>query len=293
MSFQSVVDPIGNVLLPDFTGLRIMMMPFLLEDVAGSIPESMRQWKPAISRMLEKAPKSKGVAYLTIDEAMVKAGETHRRPGLHVDGIGPSPETIYGGWGGGGTPFIGSWGGGGNYPPPPPVAPKPVAPPKPPKFVPTPENPGYGGWGGGHWKPGVGGWGSGMSSQLTGIHGGGRQSKEEARMTGMLVAASVYGCRGWDQEVDGFPLAEGVCEHLRPQLRDESQIRMLAGQAYFCSPLAVHESVPMVRDTKRQFVRISMPSDAPWYDGYTVNPLGVLPEGPIHPARTEQMMFRP
>jgi hypothetical protein len=45
-----------------------------------------------------------GTAYLTIDEALIEAGKTQRRPGLHVDGIGPDGSS--GGWGGGG----GGWG---------------------------------------------------------------------------------------------------------------------------------------------------------------------------------------
>lgn len=60
---------------------------------------------------------------------------------------------------------------------------------------------------------------------------------------------------------------------------------MVAGVVYGCGALTVHKSIPMVKDTPRQFVRLSMPSDAPWYEGYTVNPLGVKPTGPIHDRR--------
>jgi hypothetical protein len=68
---------------------------------------------------------------------------------------------------------------------------------------------------------------------------------------------------------------------------------MAANEVYWCNPTAVHESIPMVADVARQFVRLSMPSMAPWHEGYTRNPLGVEPTGPIHPWRAEFMAYHP
>jgi len=62
---------------------------------------------------------------------------------------------------------------------------------------------------------------------------------------------------------------------------------------YWCSQMAVHEALPMTKLTKRQFCRISANSKAPWYEGYTENPLGIKPDGPIHPRRAEYMNYRP
>jgi hypothetical protein len=62
---------------------------------------------------------------------------------------------------------------------------------------------------------------------------------------------------------------------------------------YLCAPDLVHEGLPMAVDTPRQFCRVSFPSDAPWYEGYTPNPLGIKPTGPIHPPRSEFMAYRP
>ncbi len=61
---------------------------------------------------------------------------------------------------------------------------------------------------------------------------------------------------------------------------------------YWCSPLCVHESLMTRHPAARQFVRVSMPSDAPWHEGYTPNPLGILPTGPIHGPR-KGMRYRP
>ncbi len=191
-----------------------MMMPFLLED-AMSIPGGVAQWRQFVASITQKAGAPKiGTAYLTIDEALVETGETQRRPGLHVDGVGPSGDA--GGWGGGG------------------------------------------------------GWGS----------------------NGMIVAASVAGCNVYAGDFDGWPAPNGDCTHLKDECATKERVLLDANQAYWLSPMTVHEVFPMKETVKRQFVRISMPSNSPWYEGYTENPNGIKPTGPIHPARTEFMQFR-
>lgn len=83
----SQIRDLGPVALPAYTGLRVMMMPFLIEDMQ-SIP--FVRYREPVRLLLEQNPDHlpEGTAYLTIDEAEVSAGETHRRPGLHVDGLG-------------------------------------------------------------------------------------------------------------------------------------------------------------------------------------------------------------
>lgn len=212
MFFSAVADH-GAVSLPDFSGVRIMMMPFDMS-VLTSIPYPV--YRPLLDRMLDVCGVRNGIGYLTIDEAVVDGGQTHRRPGLHVDGVGPSGEA--GGWGG---------------PPP-------------------------------------GGWGAG----------------------GMLVCASVLGSRAWHQEFEGAPRSNGDCEHLRPQLQDSAVVELSAGRLWGLQPNTVHESLVHTSTTRRTFVRLSLPSDAPWYENYTPNPWGIKPTGPIHPPRAE-MNYRP
>jgi hypothetical protein len=192
-----------------------MMMPVRLDD-ADTVP--IETWRKPFADLVKLSPVKRGVAYLTIDEAIVKAGETHRRPGLHVDGIGPDGKAA--GWGGGG-----------------------------------------------------GGYGS----------------------SGMILAASELGCRAWKQDFDGYPGPNGDCAHLRGQTeRSHGGMLLLhAEEVFFCGPLTVHEALPMVKDTRRSFVRLSMPNDCPWYEGYSRNPLGVEPTGPIRAPRTAFMAYRP
>jgi len=211
--FLSTLHVLGPVVLPTWGNIRIMMMPFHTDDVYGSLPSDLRRWAKTIQQMVAGAPA--GVGYLTIDEAPVRKGETHRRPGLHVDGIGPDGKA--GGWGGGG---------------------------------------GYG-------------------------------------ANGMTMVSSHIGCRAYAQTFDGAPGPDGDCAHLASQCDKHRAVDLKPEMIYLCSPLTVHEALPMSEDTWRQFCRVSFPSDSPWYEGYTENPLGIKPTGPIHPRRSAEMEYRP
>lgn len=212
MRFNSNLEFLTDVEIPQFTGIRVMMMPFYLHDVRASLPDQIAPWFDALEKICIW---TSGIGYLTVDEAFVRKGETHRRSGLHVDSVGPDGE--HGGWGGGGS------------------------------------------------------WGS----------------------TGFRMVSSHVGCQGWDQLFLGSPGANGDCSHLEQQLDPSCQIIMQPGEVWDCGHMLVHESIPHKTDVYRQFVRVSMPSNAPWYEGYTRNPKGIEPTGPIHPARTEFMGYRP
>ena len=205
---ESLVTPLGEVTFPRFSSLRIMMMPFRLDN-PNTVP---LDWaRPVFDQLLATGLIGlRETGYLTIDEALVRAGEHHRRPGLHVDGAG-------------------AWGGGG------------------------------------------GGWGS----------------------NGFVVAASHVGSRAWNGTFDIEPDAEGCLEHVRSGFFESCATDLAAGVAYLMSPMAVHESITMKEDTLRQFMRISFPNDAPWFEGYTPSPFGVRPTGPVLPRRERQMAWRP
>lgn len=197
--FYSRVMMLGATGLPPYTGTRVMMMPVRLGE-RDSLPRSVEHYGSCFAwlcSMIAKIPKGQ-VGYLTIDERLVKAGETHRRKGLHVDGV---------------------------------------------------------------YRGGAGGWGE----------------------RGLLTVSSVVGCRAWHQTFDGDVGAEGEAEHLKPQCK--TPVVLQPFKVYWMNGLCVHESLPMDEDTERTFVRLSMPSNAPWFEGYTENPLGVLPTGPILPRR--------
>ncbi len=207
MYIESKIEDFGTIALPKYTGTRVMMMPFLMEEPRKSIPDTLEHWRDTIEHICQRSAVKKGVGYLTIDEALVRKGETHRRPGLHVDGMG-------------------TYGGGGGY-----------------------------------------------------------------AANGMFLATSYIGCLGYPGSIPGEPGPDGDCEHLRKHLFQT--MIMDKYRLYWCSPMAVHEAIPMDKDIYRQLIRVSMPSDAPYHREYTPNPTGVVPPGVPAEPRPHHMNFRP
>ncbi|KXS18082.1 hypothetical protein M427DRAFT_53930 [Gonapodya prolifera JEL478] len=72
----------GDATFPRPRGIQINMMPFHLEDAAGTIPAECHGYLAFIRQCVGR---STGLAYLTIDEREVPIGESHRRGGLHID----------------------------------------------------------------------------------------------------------------------------------------------------------------------------------------------------------------
>ncbi len=215
---------LGQVSLPKFQGTRLQMMPFLVHDPDSSVPAELACWLPLL-RGIAVHSEEVGVGFLTIDEAELRKGEHHRRPGLHVDCGGPLLAH-------------------GGSPPP----------------------PGHGG--------------SPPPKPNHGASGGGG---------GMYLLASSVGCRGFLGSYDDSQGDDGDCEHLRREL--VGGFDMEGGKLYWANHHFIHETLPAKRSGPRQFVRVSMPSDAPWHANYTQNPLGIVPSGRIAPPRDE-MQFR-
>lgn len=199
---------LGPVVFPAFSGLRVMMMPFRVDDDSSLSETQVGGYKSMVFDMLSRRRAANGVGYLTIDEADVSAGETHRRPGLHVDGCG-------------------SYG-----------SPKPYA--------------------------------SG----------------------GMIIAANTCGTVAWSGVFDADAGKEGDCEHLRHLLGAAEAVKMADSNAYWCSPFCIHEAVAAPIGIRRQFVRVSYPSDAPYHRPYTRNITGVEPTSQPGQDRTGFMRYR-
>lgn len=211
--FNSTFKQVGVVNLPAFSNARVIMMPVELGNL-NSIPEALNHWKDTIKDLFNLANIKTGIGYITIDEKIVKANTTHRRQGLHVDGV---YQGRCGGWGGGGG---GSWGSLGN---------------------------------------------------------------------GMLTVSNIAGCKAWNQEgLFGKLGQDGEADHFASQLRGENATIFQPNNVYWVDGLCIHESLSMQKDCERQFVRLSMPSNGPWFTGYTENPLGIKPTGEILPRRQFQ-----
>ena len=103
---------------------------------------------------------------------------------------------------------------------------------------------------------------------------------------GMLTISSTPHCKAYLGLFDGVPGDEGECDHL--ELPNDGEV-FESGYVYWVDGACVHESLPVKEKTKRQFVRLSMPSNGPWFEGYTKNPAGILPSNDILPMRDKFM----
>lgn len=103
---------------------------------------------------------------------------------------------------------------------------------------------------------------------------------------GMLTISSTPHCKAYLGVFEGEPKSEGECDHLT--LPNNGEL-FEAGEVYWVDGACVHESLPVIEETKRQFVRLSMPNNGPWFEGYTENPEGIMPTGEILPRRDKFM----
>jgi hypothetical protein len=78
---ESVVKKTNKVEFPEFTNERIYMAPFKKND----IPDELSRWKPTIDSMLDGVETDETL-YLMVDQGVIESGESHRRPGPHIDG---------------------------------------------------------------------------------------------------------------------------------------------------------------------------------------------------------------
>lgn len=110
---HSIVQQCGPVAFPAFMAERVYMREFRKE---SGLPSDLVRWQSTIDAMLDGVD-TDGPIYLMIDQKALRAGESHRRPGVHVDGYwhpaigkhqGHRAVSAHGG-GGHGTGCAGNW----------------------------------------------------------------------------------------------------------------------------------------------------------------------------------------
>jgi len=78
---QSKSTIIGAVQFPVFTGERVYM-----RSCTKDLPADLSRWQPTVDQLLIDRPADTRI-FLTLDQKVVPAGKTHRRPGAHIDGV--------------------------------------------------------------------------------------------------------------------------------------------------------------------------------------------------------------
>jgi hypothetical protein len=230
---------VGKVKFPEYREISINMMPFIAGD-KFSIPEEYRQYYGLIEACdLEEEEVGK-VCFLTINESLVKKGNSQRRGGIHVE---KTPTKAFGG---------GGWGGGvPSYAPPAP-RPRPARRKRKPAAPPAPKtNP---------------------DDDLPPL----RIKPKKAYRKGLYMASTIENsCRAWDMHVD-VPGKLGDCEHLRKVLKNP--IMLKGSELYWMTDSCPHEALPSLKDTLRQFFRVVSSDVDVWYRQHsTPNRLGIEP----------------
>lgn len=238
--FNSIVQARGAVTFPQHTGERVYMRPFYK---ANGLPFDLARWQPTVDAMLDGVD-TDGPIYLMVDQGLVRAGVSHRRPGVHIDGY----------W----NPAVRAHGGTGSH----------IG------------KSAHGGSGGGHIGSGNrnggahrgGGGHLGRSDAPTRDHhsGGGRHSAgvqdtwasatyEEHE--GILLASSVTAARAYAGQFDGQPGMGGDCQHI--DLSGLRNVAMQSGQVFAGNVTMLHESLPVHADCLRTVVRLNVPGWTP------------------------------
>lgn len=212
---------IGNLVsFPAFTAERVYMLPFFKRD---GLPRNLRRWQLTVESMLDGISTDRPI-YLMIDQGIIEAGQTHRRPGLHADGNW-NPE-LQCHRGSGGTP-----GGHGHTPPP----------------APGHRHPGCGG----HVhpeKPPTSGW---KNPPICHAHG--FSYADEL----IILASNISACRAIVGEFEGMPSHDGNCSHI--DTRHGHKIVFEAGRVYRGNVTLLHESLPVSVTCERSLVRLNVP----------------------------------
>lgn len=78
---------LGKVRFPSPSDISINMMPFIIGD-PNSIPEEYQQYLPLLETCDAYRSERGRIGYLTIQESLVRKGQSQRRPGLHTEAPG-------------------------------------------------------------------------------------------------------------------------------------------------------------------------------------------------------------
>lgn len=80
--FESKYTQGSSVTFPAFMAERVYMVPFTKQD---GLPSHLSRWSRTVDAMLDGID-ADSTMYLMIDQGVVKAGNSHRRGGVHIDG---------------------------------------------------------------------------------------------------------------------------------------------------------------------------------------------------------------
>lgn len=238
MQYQSVVSRIGEAAqFPAFMAERVYMRPFFQRD---GLPSDLSRWNELVASMLGGIETDKPI-YLMIDQKHVKAGDFHRRPGVHIDGY----------WGGTKWSHISAHGGDGGMPSH--HTPSPGH-----SYVPPARD---------HHRPGP----SHSYTPPVDVHSpvprrhsaglGNWATSPFAEKEAIILASNVSACDAYEGEFSG-PIGDmGDCASI--PLDGLRSIRMEENTVYAGNVTMLHETLACPVDCDRTVVRLNVPGWSP------------------------------
>ena len=243
---EKFVMELKEIVFPPSSNININMMPFILETHFEKcrLPENMRSYhKNLILPMLYGyvgLDKEIGkVCYLTIHESYVESNQTQRRPGLHTDNPGKIFMEKFDGFSSTNKRFKSLEGNGSP-------------------FVRFYEH---------HW-------GIGVNIRRDYAEGGIYMASNVENSCAVWNAKIECDSKNDDAEIIG---KHGDIEHLRHCIGKEEIMK--PNRIYWITDRTPHESLPMTKDSLRQYFRLVTHQVSLWFEDHsTKNPLGLSPD---------------
>jgi hypothetical protein len=255
LKLKSEYKNLGEIItMPEFKERKLYMHKTRMDDLI--LPADFADYIGTIDQVLSKVSNRNDVCYITIDEKNIRANDSHRRGGAHVDfnwfesmschGSSPMPTNS----GGHGNPI--PTGGHGN-----------------PIIIPST---------GGHGNPIPTG-GHGNTDEMLEEYrrlakierrkrkiGGILSDDDEMMMAakqwyktvengGMLLVADNVGCQVWKGDIKGS-IGEGGCCSNVDLTTLQSEI-MKPNEVFYLNALGIHESIKLNQDVQRSLIRIA------------------------------------
>ncbi len=226
MLYKSLIEQRAAVMFPEYTGERVYMREFFKND---GLPSDLLRWQPTVDAMLDGVD-SDGPIYIMIDQGIVRSGNTHRRPGMHIDGYWNPGATRYGSY------RMISASGHRSDPPGHRSAPTPASSPN--RHSPEPTR----------------------HSFLRAGHsalGGSWQNATFAAPEDIILASNIASSESYIGEYEAVIGDMGNCENVA--LDDLDRIGLAANFAYAGNVTCLHASLPVATDVARSLVRLNVP----------------------------------
>ncbi|AYP28323.1 hypothetical protein HWB92_gp065 [Serratia phage vB_SmaA_3M] len=217
---NSIIQQRGQVAFPAFMAERVYMREFRKET---GLPADLSRWQPTVDAMLDGVDTDLPI-FIMVDQGIIQPGNTHRRPGLHIDGY----------W----HPQVMSHRGQGGH-----------------RGQPSP-------WPQEDHKGRHGNLPARHSSSRSGWDvGNGWAHGDFSEPEALILASDIAASRALSGVYNEMPGEGGDCSHVN--VEGMSEVILRANTVYAGNVTMLHESLPVAEACQRTLVRLSVPGWTP------------------------------